>query len=170
MFIAIDDLLTLYNYDVFVKEGAADATPERLLEAVKLAFQIRSDEFYPSVVCGQVDFGLLAERSEITSSEITSEEFFWLKREYEIAEAGRIAKGKHTIVRRKDFGARRSQLALAMIDAGVPHRCAFPGCEEIHDLTVDHIRPLSRGGDDGLANLQFLCRSHNSAKGDKHDR
>lgn len=105
-------------------------------------------------------------------SEITLEEYLSLRRDCEIDEAGLSAKRKHTRIRRRNFNAKRSRLVLAMLDAGVPHRCAFPGCEEIQDLTVDHIRPISRGGgdDDDLPNLQFLCRSHNSAKSDNHDR
>ncbi len=157
MFIKIHDLVTYYHGDVFVDRAAIDATPERLHEAVKLAYQVMGEY-------DQVDFGPLAERWEITY-----EEFLWAKRETEIAQAGRIAKRGHTKVRRADFNAKRSQLALVMLAAGVLYKCAFSGCEEIRDLTVDHIRPLSRGGDDGVANLQFLCRSHNSAKGDRLD-
>ena len=35
------------------------------------------------------------------------------------------------------------------------------------DLTIDHIVPRSRGGTDDLHNLQTLCRSCNSWKGDR---
>lgn len=42
--------------------------------------------------------------------------------------------------------------------------CSVPGCGDT-DLTVDHIVPLSDGGDPyDLDNLQVLCRRHNSAK------
>jgi len=70
-------------------------------------------------------------------------------------------------MRRASFNATRSQLVLIMIEAGVQHKCAHSDCNAIDDLTVDHRVPLSRGGTDDLANLQFLCRSHNSAKNDK---
>ena len=36
----------------------------------------------------------------------------------------------------------------------------------MRNLTVDHIRPFSRGGTERLTNLQLLCGSCNSMKGD----
>jgi hypothetical protein len=44
------------------------------------------------------------------------------------------------------------------------YQCRF--CGSHHDLTIDHIYPLSRGGTDEIGNLQTLCRSCNSSKGD----
>lgn len=38
-------------------------------------------------------------------------------------------------------------------------------CGSRHDLTVDHIVALSRGGTNDLNNLQILCRTDNSSKG-----
>ena len=32
-------------------------------------------------------------------------------------------------------------------------------------MTVDHIRPFSQGGGEGLNNLQLLCGAFNSLKG-----
>jgi hypothetical protein len=43
--------------------------------------------------------------------------------------------------------------------------CKVCGCTR--DLTVDHIVPLSRGGENSLENMQILCRKHNSSKGAK---
>lgn len=37
-------------------------------------------------------------------------------------------------------------------------------CGSDSDLTIDHIHPVSRGGDDSLENLRVLCRSCNSKK------
>ncbi len=47
-----------------------------------------------------------------------------------------------------------------------PLRCAK--CGAGHDLTVDHIVPRSKGGKNDASNLQWLCRTCNSAKGNRH--
>lgn len=38
-------------------------------------------------------------------------------------------------------------------------------CGAAEDLTLDHIHPFSRGGEDTYDNLQAMCRSCNSSKG-----
>lgn len=38
-------------------------------------------------------------------------------------------------------------------------------CGDVESLTLDHIYPYSRGGEDTLENLQTLCRPCNSRKG-----
>lgn len=43
--------------------------------------------------------------------------------------------------------------------------CAI--CKTTEKLTVDHIIPLSKGGSNDLNNLQILCKSCNSKKGDR---
>lgn len=40
-------------------------------------------------------------------------------------------------------------------------------CGTKEDLSIDHIIPLSRGGRHSIGNLQTLCRTCNSSKGDK---
>lgn len=87
-------------------------------------------------------------------------------REQEIAEAGRLAKRKHTRRRRSQFAAVRSDLVLALLDAGHPYVCSHPLCGISTNLTLDHKKALSRGGTDALDNLQFMCVSHNSQKRD----
>lgn len=42
-------------------------------------------------------------------------------------------------------------------------------CGALVHLTVDHVRPISQGGRNSLANLQTLCRSCNARKGDRVD-
>ena len=40
-------------------------------------------------------------------------------------------------------------------------------CKTKEELTIDHIYPVSLGGNDDMSNLQILCRSCNSKKGAK---
>ena len=42
-------------------------------------------------------------------------------------------------------------------------------CDSTDDLTIDHIKPTSKGGDDTNQNKQILCRSCNSQKGNEYD-
>lgn len=43
--------------------------------------------------------------------------------------------------------------------------CAYCGTER--DITQDHVIPTSRGGDKGVHNRVWACRSCNSAKGNR---
>jgi hypothetical protein len=69
--------------------------------------------------------------------------------------------------RRKDYLRKARSLKLEMLDSGHELRCCHPDCGKNEDVTIDHIIPISKGGTDELNNLQFLCRSHNSAKGNR---
>jgi hypothetical protein len=68
--------------------------------------------------------------------------------------------------RRAQFNARRAQLMLALIHRD-GYRCQRLGCPAMHDLTIDHVVPLSKGGGDDLDNLRIMCRTHNLEKGDQ---
>ena len=46
-------------------------------------------------------------------------------------------------------------------------RCAK--CGAGYDMTIDHITPRSWGGSNDKQNLQWLCRSCNSSKGNRHE-
>ena len=65
----------------------------RLFEAVKIAFQLVSDDLYHYVI-GSADRASLNGRQEITF-----EEYLSLRREIEIADAGHLAKKQHTMAR-----------------------------------------------------------------------
>jgi 5-methylcytosine-specific restriction endonuclease McrA len=46
------------------------------------------------------------------------------------------------------------------------HKCVYCGSSE--NLTVDHVRPKSKGGTDTADNLVTACRPCNQAKGSMH--
>jgi 5-methylcytosine-specific restriction endonuclease McrA len=46
------------------------------------------------------------------------------------------------------------------------HKCVY--CGSSKNLTVDHIRPKSKGGTDTADNLVTACRPCNQAKGSMH--
>ena len=52
------------------------------------------------------------------------------------------------------------RFCVACREASVPTPADEP-------LEIDHIRPLSRGGDNHWSNLRWLCRSHNRGRGNR---
>lgn len=147
------------NHGVIVEKAALDLSPERLYEFIHIAYSHINDDILTDACCG--GRGLLA-----AFHTINFQDYLQLKEDYRITSATRSAKQVHTSHRRKDFNSIRSDLVLALIDSGVKYVCAASECSITDDLTIDHVIPLSRGGSDDLENLQFLCRPHNSTKGD----
>ncbi|NER00841.1 MAG: HNH endonuclease [Cyanothece sp. SIO2G6] len=45
------------------------------------------------------------------------------------------------------------------------HTCRHCGSQQ--NLSVDHIKPISKGGSNDMSNFQTLCRRCNSRKGDR---
>lgn len=45
--------------------------------------------------------------------------------------------------------------------------CVHCGSRDEATLTIDHIKPVSKGGTDDFDNLQILCKSCNSRKGNR---
>ena len=53
-----------------------------------------------------------------------------------------------------------------LIKARDQHRCAYCGATE--ELTIDHVRPRSRGGETNASNCVTACLACNQAKGSLH--
>ena len=149
------------NCGVLVERKALNHSAEEVLDVIRLAWFYMNDEYLIDASCG--GNGELA-----THGTLTLEEFLVIRERLRVQSETTTTKKAHTKARRTAFNVSRSQIVLALIESGVPHVCSHLGCDQTTDLTVDHIIPLSRGGTDELCNLQFLCRSHNSQKGDKH--
>lgn len=88
------------------------------------------------------------------------------KTEEELAEARMKA-----VVAGQNLRARKQGAGLVSLEewkevlAHCRWRCLMCGVEE--DLCMDHVRPLSKGGEHSAENLQVLCRGCNSIKGDE---
>ena len=96
----------------------------------------------------------------------STNEFLAAYEDIKILTASKKQKQELTVYRRTQFSARRPELELSLIERD-GYVCSHPSCKATTELTIDHVIPLSKGGTDELTNLCFLCRSHNSAKGDK---
>lgn len=78
---------------------------------------------------------------------------------------GGIASGPDTTPRTRPRLTRRpvsTELRRAVYERD-GYRCQE--CGDWHDLTLDHIHPVSKGGRSTYENLRTLCRSCNSSKG-----
>lgn len=134
--------------------------PQRLTRAVQIAIDHFNDPLLVEACCGVS--GPLA-----NCGVISFEEYLIVVAEHE-RQREQIAAFRETSVgRRVEFGRRRADLIVEMLDNGVAYRCAHTECSIVDHLTVGHIMPLSRGGTNDVSNLQFMCRSHNSAKGNR---
>jgi 5-methylcytosine-specific restriction endonuclease McrA len=60
---------------------------------------------------------------------------------------------------------RISKPSRAMIYARDQNKCQY--CGSTRRLTIDHVLPKSRGGDDSWANMVVACSACNTKKGDK---
>lgn len=92
---------------------------------------------------------------------------------YRKSEKGRLARDKRYHNRRINESKTLNNLTINEKNTILflqNYKCIYPNCNEYFDLvkpTLDHIKPLSKGGDLIKENVQFLCKSCNSKKHDK---
>lgn len=152
VFIEINEAVEIAgNWGVHINENAVAMDPLELHAAIKLGFEHACDEHLQDACCG--GHNLLNERKGTgRGGRFTLAEYLDVCKEIDyqnaLAEATRAAKRHHVKRRRAQYSAARSELALAMINAGVPYVCASPDCDIMQDLTIDHIVPVSRGSTD----------------------
>jgi hypothetical protein len=161
--IHIQDILSFSGHGIEIHPEALNRSGEEIKAAIKQAFDHSSNRLLQDAWRGGC--GPLAKYSSLELDE-------YLKLCEQIANEERIRKAtkkqkkilSHN--RRREFDSKRAQIVLEMLDRGDPYVCAEAGCDEVENLTVDHIIPLSKGGGDELSNLRFMCLRHNAMKGD----
>ncbi len=148
------------NHGVLVESSALELTGEEIKNAISLAHKHINDKPFIDACCGGI--GALADLGEITF-----DDYLVRLKDIDIQKGTSKAKRKYTKIRRTQYSSLQPQLVLALIENGVQYVCSHPQCKQTTDLTIDHIIPLSKGGSDEIKNLQFMCRPHNSSKGDR---
>ena len=161
--ILVDDVLTLSGHGITMHNDAVRRSPEFVHDAIRKAFAIERDEYLQNAWSGG--------SGPLVGKTLTYTEFLqWRGIQDGLGMARTATRSvKTTCVarRRRQYDGRRDTIVLRMLAEGGLYQCVYDGCGEVNNLTVDHILPLSKGGTDELNNLQFLCKTHNSAKGDR---
>lgn len=92
-----------------------------------------------------------------------------LVHDYATLLTGRFSDGTiyYTATRKSTLSSSRKRKRIATLARKYGERCQHCGAGE--DLTLDHIKPLSKGGKDGIYNLQLLCKTCNEKKADNYE-
>ena len=127
---------------------------QTIIKTIMKMAALSTNEFFKDTHCGDGRF---------FNSEA---EFLAAYEEHKISEATIKNRRELTKLRRAEFSGVRCHIEIQIIERD-GYVCKHSGCGQTEYLTVDHIVPISKGGSDDIANLQFLCRPHNSSKGDR---
>lgn len=162
MALIIEGVLWVENGDVLIGEDILNYKPDEILSLLQSGLEAAPHPLLSKAAGRRPDH-----YHSLTEFKIAVADY---KLKTRSLGASKAMKADLVAMRRSEFDSKRAQLVLRMIDdPKIPYVCAFESCTESESLTIDHITPLSKGGGDELENLQFLCRRHNSAKGDKRD-
>ena len=93
---------------------------------------------------------------ELSVSAIKGKPDYYNRKNREIQRIRRAVPGNITEAERQELFDKYERKCLC---------CKRP--EGVVELTIDHVIPLSRGGENTLENAQVLCRGCNAVKGDK---
>jgi 5-methylcytosine-specific restriction endonuclease McrA len=71
----------------------------------------------------------------------------------------------HKVIARRGFRGLHGYVPTSLRRELLHEWARCTNCQTRHDLTIDHIVPIARGGKSNRDNLQVLCRKCNSRKG-----
>lgn len=176
-FSAFDADFVLDLSEPSVREAAYNNDPA-VFEAIRFAIENREKII---AICSMTHLGFQYWCSGVSDHEriiqsIIDEKFLFDTQDRNVKKALEIIKEEYQKMvekahkkmfiraRRSEFAKNRDHLMLALIQRD-GFKCAE--CGTVDGLTIDHILPLSKGGSDDLDNLQLMCQTHNSKKGDR---
>lgn len=116
-----------------------------LPDACDIAFVLRLTDKQTAVLVSELTVAGLLDQTEVGLAPHN-----WDRRQYA------LSAGRHAWM-----AVRRTLAPLVYERDG--YACQYCGAAD--DLTIDHVRPLSRGGSNEMSNLLTACRSCNCSKG-----
>ena len=74
-------------------------------------------------------------------------------------------KGASVYFHRRRANGKITRKVLDSVYQKYSYKCVY--CKTSDNLSLDHIKPVSLGGDNSFNNLQVLCMTHNLSKGNR---
>ena len=152
-------------FEVKVSRECLDLAPEILYSALELAFTHYQDDFLLNS-CKDSGNALTVLGSRVPFEIYETEREHQrkiLERDKDPLDYSSNEMRRELIhLLRSEFEGERKNLTLQLLSRGEP-KCV--SCGTTKGMSIDHIIPLSKGGTNTIANLQWLCRKCNSRKG-----